>query len=93
MLFYNLKLRLLAGFITKYLHENYKSVGERVPRTAARQSAAFSGFFHSAQKTTLKTKAGYALSNSSRFDVIIMWLISHKEYDVNFVNLVLDRYG
>jgi len=40
----------------------------------------------------LKT-AGYSLSMSSKFDLIIRYLICHSEYDVNFVNIVLDDYG
>ena len=37
--------------------------------------------------------AGYALSASSRFDLIIMYLIEHKEFNIQFVNIVLDDYG
>lgn len=37
--------------------------------------------------------AGYALSNASRFDLIIMYLIEHKEYNIHFANIVLEDYG
>lgn len=37
--------------------------------------------------------AGYTLSASSRFDLIIMYLMEHKEYNIHFVNMVLDDYG
>lgn len=37
--------------------------------------------------------AGYTLSASSEFDLIIMYLIEHKEYNVLFANIVLDEYG
>lgn len=37
--------------------------------------------------------AGYALSTSSRFDLIIMYLLENKEYNVIFANIVLERYG
>lgn len=41
----------------------------------------------------LLATAGYALSTSSRFDLIIMYLIERREYNIQFVNLVLDDYG
>lgn len=41
----------------------------------------------------LLATAGYALSASSRFDLIIMYLIETKEYNVHFANIVLDDYG
>lgn len=33
------------------------------------------------------------LDTSSRFDLIIMYLIENCEYDVLFANIVLDDYG
>lgn len=43
-------------------------------------------------KKLLET-AGYTLSASSRFDLIIMYLIENYEYNIHFVNIVLDDYG
>lgn len=37
--------------------------------------------------------AGYALSAASRFDLIIMYLIENREYNVHFANIVLADYG
>ena len=37
--------------------------------------------------------AGYALSTSSRFDLIIRYLLENKEFNVVFANLVLEKYG
>ena len=41
----------------------------------------------------LLESAGYALSTASRFDLIIMYLIEHCEYNIHFANIVLDEYG
>ena len=45
------------------------------------------------QAKTLLERAGYALSTSSRFDLIIMYLIENKEYSIHFANIVLEDYG
>ena len=37
--------------------------------------------------------AGYALSTSSKFDLIIMYLLENREFNVVFANIVLERYG
>ena len=37
--------------------------------------------------------AGYALSTASRFDLIIMYLIENREYNIHFANIVLEDYG
>ncbi len=41
----------------------------------------------------LLATAGYTLSASSRFDLIIMYLIENCEYNICFANIVLDDYG
>lgn len=41
----------------------------------------------------LLAAAGYTLSVSSRFDLVIMYLIEKCEYNVHFANIVLDEYG
>lgn len=43
-------------------------------------------------KKLLKT-AGYTLSASSTFDLIIRYLIENKEYNIHFANIVLHEYG
>ncbi len=42
---------------------------------------------------TLLATAGYTLSLSSRFDLIIMYLIENCEYNIHFANIVLTDYG
>lgn len=41
----------------------------------------------------LLATSGYALSASSKFDLIIMYLLEHEEYNIHFANIVLDDYG
>ena len=41
----------------------------------------------------LLAAAVYTLSMSSRFDLIIMYLIENHEFNVHFANIVLDDYG
>ena len=41
----------------------------------------------------LLATAGYTLSTSSRFDLIIIYLIENCEYNIHFANIVLDDYG
>ena len=41
----------------------------------------------------LLAAAGYTLSASSRFDLIIMYLIENCEYNIHFANIVLEDYG
>ena len=44
------------------------------------------------QTKDLIGRAGYALTNSSKFDVIIMYFIRNKNYDLNDVNAALFAY-
>ena len=45
------------------------------------------------QAKKLLETAGYAFSTASRFDLIIMYLIENKEYNIHFANIVLEDYG
>ncbi len=41
----------------------------------------------------LLASAGFALSHSSKFDLIIEYCILHKKYDIDNINIVLFEYG
>ena len=45
------------------------------------------------QSKKLLEAAGYALSTSSKFDLIVMYLLEKKEYNVTFANIILENYG
>ncbi len=45
------------------------------------------------QSKKLLETAGYALTTSSKFDLIVMYLLENKEYNVVFANIVLESYG
>lgn len=45
------------------------------------------------ESTDLLMKAGYAFSNSSRFDIIVEYFIEHRRYDVYEINRVLFAYN
>jgi len=40
----------------------------------------------------LLRKAGYALSRSSKFDVIVEYFLTHRRYDLNELNIALYEY-
>ena len=41
----------------------------------------------------LTVTAGYALSRSSKVDVVVRYYIENRTYNVQFINIALDHYG
>lgn len=79
--------------IDRRLFSKIRSDAEYVPskKTAISFCLALGLELEEAKK--LLATAGYALSASSRFDLIITYLIEHNEYNINFANIVLYEYG
>lgn len=79
--------------IDRRLFSKIRSDAEYVPskKTAISFCLALGLELEEAKK--LLATAGYALSESARFDRIITFMINNKEYNINFVNIVLDDYG
>ena len=44
------------------------------------------------QAKDLIGRAGYALNNSSKFDIIVTWFINHRQYDLYKINLTLFEF-
>ena len=79
--------------IDRRLFSKIRSDAEYVPskKTAISFCLALGLELEEAKK--LLATAGYVLSESFRFDRIITFMINNKEYNINFVNIVLDDYG
>ena len=41
----------------------------------------------------LLSRAGYTLSNSSKFDLIVKYFLEKEEYDIDVLNQILYDYG
>lgn len=79
--------------IDRRLFSKIRSESDYVPSKKTVLAFVFALQLNLDEAKDLLERAGYALSTASRFDVIITWLIKHKEYNINFVNIVLDEYG
>lgn len=79
--------------IDRRLFSKIRADGDYVPsrKTAISFCLALQLELEEAKK--LLATAGYTLSASSRFDLIIMYLIENCEYNIHFANIVLDDYG
>lgn len=79
--------------IDRRLFSKIRGDEDYVPSKKTAISFCFALRLDMAETKRLLEAAGYALSASSRFDLIIKYLLETQEYNIHFVNIVLDDYG
>lgn len=79
--------------IDRRLFSKIRGDAEYVPSKKTAISFCLALQLETEEAKKLLATAGYTLSASSRFDLIIMYLIETKEYNIHFANIVLDDYG
>ena len=79
--------------IDRRLFAKIRSDAEYVPSKKTAISFCLAMGLELGEAKKLLATAGYTLSASSRFDLIITYLIEHNEYNIHFANIVLDDYG
>lgn len=79
--------------IDRRLFSKIRGDKDYVPSKKTAISFCFALRLELSEAKKLLGTAGYTLSESSRFDLIIMYLIENGEYDIHFANIVLDDYG
>lgn len=79
--------------IDRRLFSRLRSDEDYVPSKKTAISFCFALHLDLEQASALLETAGYSLSSSSRFDLIIMYLLEHKEFSIEFANIVLNDYG
>ena len=79
--------------IDRRLFSKIRSDVNYVPSKKTAISLAIALKLNLEETNDLLGHAGYTLSSSSRFDIIISWMITHKKYNIDFINLVLNEYG
>lgn len=79
--------------VDRRLFSKIRGDEDYVPSKKTALSFCFALHLNLAETDKLLGTAGYILSLSSRFDLIIRYLLLKKEYNINFVNIVLEDYG
>ncbi len=79
--------------VDRRLFSKIRGDEDYVPSKKTALSFCFALQLNLAETDRLLGTAGYILSLSSRFDLIIRYLLLKEEYNINFVNIVLEDYG
>ena len=79
--------------IDRRLFSKIRGDEDYVPSKKTALSFCFALQLNLCQTDTLQATAGYKLSSSSRFDLIIKYLILNGEYNIQVANIVLEDYG
>lgn len=79
--------------IDRRLFSKIRGDEDYVPSKKTALSFCFALQLNLCETDALLGTAGYKLSSSSRFDLIIKYLILNGEYNIQFANIVLEDYG
>ena len=88
MMYFNKSIQVLQIFILIF-----RGDGAYVPSKKTAISFCLALQLGVDEANRLLAAAGYTLSSSSRFDLIIMYLLENQEYNIQLANIVLDDYG
>ena len=83
----------LASHIDRRLFSKIRSNVDFKPSKKTAISLCFGCKLNIDEALDLLNRAGYTLSNSSKFDLIIKYFLENEEYDISVLNQILYDYG